>query len=147
MKISLVWVRGTRTAWADAAAADYVPRIRRYFPFTEEALKASTAPLEADKLLALVTGRGRLVVFDERGEDLDSLRFAALLTRHADDGVAQLLFGIGGAYGFDTRVRSAASRVVRLSPMVLNHAVARVVALEQIYRACTIRAGEAYHHA
>ncbi len=147
MKISLVWVRGTRTTWADAAAADYAPRIQRYFPFTEEALKASTAALEADKLLGLVPTRGRLIVFDERGEDLDSLRFAALLTRHADDGVTQLLFGIGGAHGFDARVRTAASRVVRLSPMVLNHAVARVVALEQIYRACTIRAGEPYHHA
>ncbi len=147
MKLSLVWVRGSRTPWADDAANEYVPRIQRYFPFAEEALKASTPAVEGGKLLGLMRPRGRLIAFDERGEDLDSLRFSAVLTRQADDGIPQLVFAIGGAHGFDPKVRETAFRVLRLSPLVLNHAVARVVALEQIYRACTIRAGEPYHHA
>jgi 23S rRNA (pseudouridine1915-N3)-methyltransferase len=147
VKLSLVTVRAGRTAWADAAAADYAARIGRYFPFAEQVLKPATPAREAERLLALVPARGRLVAFDERGDDVDSIAFAALLTRAADDGQTALVFAIGGAFGFDPEVRARASRVVRLSAMVLNHAVARVVALEQVYRACTIRAGEPYHHA
>ena len=55
-------------------------------------------------------------------------------------------FALGGAYGHAPIVREKARTVLSLSSMVLNHAVARVVLVEQIYRACTIRAGEPYHH-
>lgn len=147
MKLSLVWVRGSRVPWADAAAGEYATRITRYFPYADEPIRATTADQEADRLLARLGPRTRLVAFDERGVDLDSVQFAGLISRAAEDAVTQLVFAIGGAHGFDPRVRAAAHRVVRLSPMVLAHAVARVVAAEQIYRACTIRAGEPYHHA
>lgn len=140
-------MRGSRTPWADAAAEEYGRRIGRYFPFEEKQLKADDATTAAERLFALVPTRGRLVVFDERGQDRDSLAFARLVERAADDGVTALVFAIGGAYGHAPEVRARADQVVRLSALVLNHAVARVVALEQLYRACTIRAGEPYHHA
>ena len=140
-------MRGSRTPWADAAAEEYGRRIGRYFPFEEKLLKADDAATAAERLFALVPTRGRLVVFDERGQDRDSLAFARLVERAADDGVTALVFAIGGAYGHAPEVRARADQVVRLSALVLNHAVARVVALEQLYRACTIRAGEPYHHA
>lgn len=110
------------------------------------ALKAATAEEAASKLLALLPARGWLIALDERGVDLDSLGFSRLLTDAADQGVTTLVYALGGAYGHAASVREQARRVVRLSPLVMNHAVARVVLYEQIYRACTIRAGEPYHH-
>lgn len=141
MKVVVASVRGGRTAWADDAAADYGRRIARYFPFEELLLK----PAEAGRLA--VPSRGRLVAMDERGEELTSEGLAALLELCARDGVTTLCFALGGAHGHEPAVRDAAWKTIRLSRMVLNHAVARVVLLEQLYRACTIRAGEPYHHA
>jgi 23S rRNA (pseudouridine1915-N3)-methyltransferase len=95
---------------------------------------------------ALVPARGWLIAFDERGEALDSISFSGLLSKSADEGVTTLVLAIGGPYGHADGLRAEARRLVRLSDLVLNHEVARVVALEQVYRACTIRAGEPYHH-
>ena len=146
MKLVLSAVRGGRTPWADDACADWGRRVQRYFPFEERALKPAGAEAEAEALLSLVPTRGRLIALDERGEDITSPGLAALLERCAQDGTTTLVFAIGGAYGHAPVVRTRAWRVVRLSHLVLAHAVARVVAVEQLYRACTIRAGEPYHH-
>lgn len=147
MKLVVASVRAGRTAWADDAAEDYGRRIRRYFPFEELLVKPGTAAQDGARLLAAVPSRGRLVVLDERGDDLTSEQFAALLELGARESATAVVYALGGAHGHDPAVRAAAWRTVRLSRMVLNHAVARVVLLEQLYRACTIRAGEPYHHA
>lgn len=146
MKLVVSAVRPTRTGWADEPCADWGRRIQRHFPFEDRAIKPSTAEAEAEALLAAVPARGRLVVLDERGEDVSSPQLAALLERCAQDGVTALVFAVGGAYGHAPAVRARAWKTVRLSAMVMAHAVARVVLIEQIYRACTIRAGEPYHH-
>lgn len=109
-------------------------------------LKAESAEEAATRTLALVPRRGRLIALDERGEDRDSLTFAALLENAARDATTALVFALGGPYGHAPGLRAQAHLVLRLSPLVLNHAVARVVVMEQLYRACTIRAGEPYHH-
>ena len=57
-----------------------------------------------------------------------------------------LIFVIGGPYGLDDETKAAAWKTIRLSRLVLNHAVARVVLVEQLYRACAIRSGSPYHH-
>ena len=146
MKIVLSSIRGPKTPWADEACADYVRRTRRLFGCEEVALKAEDATEAAQKTLALVPPRGWLIVLDERGRDLDSEAFARLLTEAADTGATTLVFAVGGAYGHAAELRAKARVTLRLSAMVLNHAVARVVLAEQVYRACTIRAGEPYHH-
>lgn len=146
MKIVVSGVRGGKTPWADLAAADYGGRIGRYFGFEERVLKPSTGELEAAQLLAALPARAWLVTLDERGESMKSEGLARLLEDAAMSGCTPLWFAVGGAYGHSPAVRERARTVLALSPMVLNHAVARVVVLEQIYRACTIRAGEPYHH-
>jgi 23S rRNA (pseudouridine1915-N3)-methyltransferase len=147
VKLAVSAVRSGRVPWADAACADWGKRIGRHFPFEERIIRPNTAQAEADALLGALPGRGRLIVLDERGEDLTSTALAALLERCAQDGVTPVVFAIGGAYGHAPIVRERAWKTIRLSSMVLAHAVARVVLVEQIYRACTIRAGEPYHHA
>lgn len=146
MKIILASIRGTKTPWADEACADYARRTRRHFGCEEVAIKAEDAAEAAQKTLTMVPARGWLIALDERGRDLDSEAFARLITEAADSGVTTLVFAIGGAYGHAPELRARARIVVRVSAMVLNHAVARVVLAEQVYRACTIRAGEPYHH-
>ncbi len=147
MRLVVRSVRAGRTAWADDACAEWGRRIARYLPFEERLDPPGTADEDADRLLDRLPSRARLVVLDERGQDLSSEAFAGLIDAAAREGATHLVYAIGGAYGHAPRVRERAWRTVRLSAMVLNHAVARVLLMEQVYRACTIRAGEPYHHA
>jgi 23S rRNA (pseudouridine1915-N3)-methyltransferase len=145
VKVHLSRVGKGRLAWADAAAADYTRRLKRYAPFEEVLIRPSGADAEADRLLKRVRPGDRLIVFDERGEALSSEGWAAALGGAMDRGVGTLWFAIGGADGHAPVVRQRADEVWRLAPMVLAHQVARVVALEQLYRAWTILGGEPYH--
>jgi len=146
VKLTLASVRGSRAPWADEQVATYGQRIQRWFPFEDLIWKAADPDLEADRLLGLLGPRVRLMALDERGIAVTSEGFAALLSSAADEGATQLVVAVGGAHGHAPRVRERAWKVVRLSDMVLPHALARVLAAEQLYRACTIRAGEPYHH-
>lgn len=147
MRIVVTGVRGPRTPWADEAVSVWGKRIQRYFPFEEVVIRAGGSEAEAEKLFAEVSPRGWLIAVDERGKELDSPGLAALVEDGARHGATELVFAVGGAFGHADVVRSRSRHVLRLSSFVLNHAVARVVLVEQIYRACTIRAGEPYHHA
>lgn len=146
MKLTVSSVRGGKTPWADDASADYGGRIRRYFGWEDVVLRPESAEGEAARLFKLLPERAWLVAVDERGESRTSEGWARLLDQAAMQGATGLWFALGGAFGHAPVVRERARVSLSLAPMVLNHAVARVVLVEQIYRACTIRAGEPYHH-
>lgn len=153
MKIHLVTVSKGRTPWADECAGDYGRRIGRYVPFEEVRIKPvhsedqrAAKLAEGERLLKLVGEGDWLVVFDERGQSLNSEAWAQLLDDASRASVRSMYFAIGGPYGHGPGVRKAAHRCIALAPMVLNHQVARVVALEQLYRAWTILRREPYHH-
>jgi 23S rRNA (pseudouridine1915-N3)-methyltransferase len=82
--------------------------------------------------------RGKIVVLDERGKDLTSVQFAALLK-------SETVFIIGGADGLDESVKKQADLLLRLSSLTLPHALAQVVLIEQIYRGATLATGHPYH--
>lgn len=154
MKLALHYFSRGRCDWADEAAADYCRRLNRYTPFEERkhrpdaAADRSTAQRkEAQRILEKLAPRDRLIVLDERGAALKSQDLANLIDRSALDGVGTLTFVIGGPYGHHDLLRQKADRVVKLSDMVLNHQIARILLLEQIYRGWTILKGEPYHHA
>jgi 23S rRNA (pseudouridine1915-N3)-methyltransferase len=140
--------------WAEPAVADYARRLRRWEGVDALWLKperfvgdvAAVRTAEGARLLAAVAPRDRLVVLDERGDDLDTPTFTALVQQARLDGVGRLVLAIGGAYGHADTSRRAAHRVVRLSAMVLNHEVARVVLYEQLYRAYAALHGVPYAH-
>ncbi len=134
MELVVVTGPGRAPAWADAACEDWGRRIQRTFPF------------RITEKLPKLSGRARIVALDERGESRTSEGFAELLEAGARVGAHPLVFVIGGPYGLDPEVRAAAWKLVRLSDLVLNHAVARVLLVEQLYRACSIRTGSPYHH-
>ena len=99
---------------------------------------------EAEAILGRLKPQDWLVALDERGKLLDSVELSAYLAK-AQGGAKDLLFVIGGDEGLDDSVRGAAHQVMSLSRMTLPHRLARVVLIEQLYRAFTILKGEPYH--
>ncbi len=83
----------------------------------------------------------------ERGRDVNTPDLAALLEAAGEANPSALVFAIGGPFGHGAAVRARADDSIRLSRLVLNHQVARLVLAEQLYRAWTILKGEPYHHA
>ncbi len=148
----MVVVGRPKASWANEAAADYARRLKRLGGVREEVVKperfrgdvVAVRDAEAERIARLVGGRGSLVVLDERGERCTTEAFAALVDEGRRSG--PLWFVLGGPYGHGGALREAAWRVVRLSDLVLNHEVARVVLYEQLYRAVTLLEGHPYHH-
>lgn len=95
-------------------------------------------PRERARLAARLPAGARLVALDERGRDLSSAQFAALLD-------VPTAFVIGAAEGLDAVIRRRAQLLLRLSALTLPHALAQVVLAEQLYRAATLRTGHPYH--
>ena len=83
---------------------------------------------------------------DERGKDMKSEDLANLISDAGDRGAGGIVFAVGGPFGHGEQVRQRADVSIRLSSMVLNHQIARLVLIEQAYRAWTILKGEPYHH-
>lgn len=154
MKLLVLELTKGRTPWADTAAADYLARIGRFAKIEERQLKPAPrgAPperarmQEGERLLAALHPGDRLVVLDERGESLDTMAFRDLLAAGERGRIGRMVFALGGPFGHHPSTRAKAHRVVTLSPMVLNHQVARVLLLEQIYRGFTLLRGIPYHH-
>jgi 23S rRNA (pseudouridine1915-N3)-methyltransferase len=106
----------------------------------------STAALwSVAQVLKAISPGERVVLLDERGRDASSEDVARLLIKASDDGTP-LCFVIGGPFGHGAAVMQRGDESIRLSRMVLNHSVAYVVLVEQLYRAWTIVRGEPYHH-
>ena len=106
-----------------------------------DALKAA----EADLLLAKVPAAAKLVALDERGEDLTSIQLAVRLGKWRDTGTADVAFLVGGADGFDARIRERADLVLRLGRLTWPHMMVRAMLAEQLYRAQMILSGHPYH--
>jgi 23S rRNA (pseudouridine1915-N3)-methyltransferase len=121
-------------AWARAAREEYLARMPRGY----EVRLVQVRPREGARLAERLPAGARVIALDERGRDLTSAEFAALLDRPA-------AFVIGGAEGLDADVRRRAHLLVRLSSLTLPHALAQVVLVEQLYRAATLRTGHPYH--
>lgn len=154
MKLVILTVGQGGFPWAEAAVQEYAKRLRRWGGLEQEVVKVekyrgdlvAVRTAESARLLGRVGPRDRLVALDERGEDLDTYGFVALVQAARMDGVGRLVFAFGGAYGHDPSLRERAHRVVRLSAAVLNHDIARIVLAEQLYRVMTLAEGVPYHH-
>lgn len=149
-RFRVVVVGKPRAKWAQAAVDDYTKRLRRLGGVEEAVVRHERFTGDVDAVRAAeaqrigTAARGRLVCLDERGERLDTDAFTTLVDEGRQRGT--LSFALGGAYGHDPSTREAAWRTVRLSDLVLNHELARVVLYEQLYRAMTRIQGLPYHH-
>jgi 23S rRNA (pseudouridine1915-N3)-methyltransferase len=150
MRISVIAVGGLKAGPERALAEKYSSRIT--WPITirevedKRRLKGSALrKREGELILAACPDGATLVALDERGKTMNSMDFAARLGGWWDDGIADIVFAIGGAGGLDDAVRKRADLMLAFGAMTLPHLLMRGVLLEQIYRAQTILAGHPYH--
>ncbi len=156
MTIQLIVVGKTINGYNSQGVDDYINRLKHYCRFelrvipelknaknlSEEQIKQS----EGELILKLVSTSDYLVLLDERGKMRGSVEFSEWLERIGNRGVKNLVFVIGGAYGFSEEVYARANEKIGLSPMTFSHQMVRMIFLEQLYRAHTILAGQPYHH-
>ena len=141
-----------RSGWFEPGVQGYAERVRRYAELDLVELPAAKGALppadarrrEAEALLGKVRPDSWLVALDERGTQVDSVELSRLVATARDAG-RELVFCIGGDEGLDASLRERAWKVVALSRMTLPHRLARLVLLEQLYRAFTLLRGEPYH--
>jgi 23S rRNA (pseudouridine1915-N3)-methyltransferase len=143
MKIKVAWIGKTKESAIQVLTDDYLKRISRYAGIEGVSAKDEGA------ILSLARGerqgqRHRLVLLDTRGKQLSSEELAQFVEREQVQTVP-LLFAIGGADGFSEDARRQAGFVLSLGRMTLPHELARVVLLEQLYRAFTILKNHPYH--
>lgn len=146
MKIQVLWI--TKRPGKDkepairALSDEYAKRVSRFVTTTLHAL-----PNEEELLKLIAAGRTPTssVLLDSRGKQFTSEEFAQFIEAHQTRGTQQLLFAIGPADGFSDVALKSANQALSLGKMTLPHELARVVLLEQLYRAFTILKGHPYH--
>lgn len=128
------------------AIADFEHRILNYAHFDWLFIEPTNKDQESVAILAKLNSDDYVIVLDERGKTYTSEQFADLLEKAENQSKKRVVIVIGGAHGVSDEVRSAGT-VMSLSNLVFPHQLVRLIIVEQIYRACTIRKGEKYHHA
>ena len=153
MKIVILRVAKGNVSWADEATSVYLNRVQRHWNVSEKKLKLAPKgdlkkrrKTESERMASFLGGRDRLILLEERGEQVSTETLASWLEMAMNQGTQRLVFGIGGPFGHDPSIYPKAWKKLGLSQMVLNHEVARVVLSEQLYRASTIIYGGQYHH-
>ena len=153
MKLGIFAVSHKLPEWVASGCAEYVKRVPREFPLSiteirpePRSSKTREQLLAAEKirLLAALPRHARIIVLDERGDDLTTLELAKRLEGWMQTG-ADLAFVIGGADGLDEELKSRANERIKLSSLTLPHAMARLLLCEQIYRAVSIVRNHPYH--
>ena len=139
MKLKIAWIGKTKEPAIESLTAEYVKRISRFAEVTGVSLKDEAAVLSLAK-----AERHKLILLDSRGKQFSSEELAQFLDREQLNAVP-LLFAIGGSDGFSEEARSQAAFTLSLGKMTLPHELARVVLVEQLYRAFTILKNHPYH--
>ncbi|MEY3202193.1 MAG: rRNA ((1915)-N(3))-methyltransferase RlmH [Pseudomonadota bacterium] len=154
MKLVIIAVGTRMPAWADAAFAEFAGRMPREAALSLIEIKAEprssgkpAATLmaqEAVRIEAAIPPRARIVVLDERGDDLSTRALSQRMSRWREDG-GDVVFLIGGPDGLDATLKQRAAEAIRLSSLTLPHAFARVLLAEQLYRAWSVLHNHPYH--
>lgn len=155
MKTLLILVGKTTSKHFQAGISDYTGRISHYMPFelitipelknTRNLSEEQQKTAEGELILKQTQPADTVVLLDEHGSELRSLEFAGWLEQK-QRAARRLVFVIGGPYGFSPAVYARANERLSLSRMTFSHQMVRLIFTEQLYRACTILKGEAYHH-
>ena len=145
MKLKIAWIGKTKEPAIQALTEEYLKRISRYAQVEGVSLREEAALLEMGGRSAGAKSKATLVLLDSRGKEFSSEGFAKFLGDYQDRNPLPLVLAVGGADGFSEETRAAAQHSISLGKMTLPHELARVVLLEQVYRAFTILKGHPYH--
>lgn len=145
MKIKIAWIGKTKEPAIAALTEEYLKRISRYVPVEGVTLRDEAALIALCRNGTKGGTKYTLALLDSRGTECSSEEFAQFLGDYQDRNPLPLVFAIGGSNGFSAEVRGVAQQTISLGKMTLAHELARVVLLEQVYRAFTILKGHPYH--
>ena len=155
MKITLLVVGKTTDSHIEALIQEYQKRLTHYVPFTLQVIpelkntKALTSEqqkqAEGELILRTIAPATDLILLDEHGKEYRSIEFADYIQKRMSSG-RDVVFVVGGPYGFSEAVYQRANGKISLSKMTFSHQMVRLFFVEQIYRAMTILRGEPYHH-
>lgn len=155
MKTELILVGKTNDVHFRTGIEDYSGRIRHYMPFslnvipelknTKSLTQEQQKQKEGELILKAVQPSDTLVLLDEHGKEFRSVEFASWLEKKKQTG-RNVVFCIGGPYGFSDEVYKRANEKISMSKMTFSHQMIRLIFTEQLYRACTIINYEPYHH-
>ncbi len=156
MKIQLLVIGKEEADIFDTALKHYTKKINFYNSFGITALPylKNTRSLsveeqkkkEGELILKKIEPQDFVVLLDERGKSISSVEFAGFLQQQSNSGLKNLVFVIGGAYGFSEQVYNRKNYSLSLSRMTFPHVMTRVIFAEQLYRAFSILRNEPYHH-
>ncbi len=154
MKVVVMSVGRVRQPFVVQGEGEYLQRIKGSFQveLVELGLEAPESMSvsevqnrEADEILKRVKAYDYLVVLDERGKGISSTQLSEFLQARMNSGIKTVCFVIGGAYGFSEKIRQEADTILSLSSLTFPHQLARLLLVEQLYRAHTILKGVSYH--
>lgn len=156
MRIVLILMGKTSIDYVDDGVKDYLGRLSKYVKMEIEVLAPvrNSSSLSANELrakegemiLKAMSRNSFNVLLDEKGRTIDSRGFAEFLQQMMNRSTQRLGFVVGGAWGFDDRVRDKANDIISLSKMTFSHQLVRLLFMEQLYRAFTILRNEPYHN-
>lgn len=156
MKITFLTVGKTEDAYLKEGIDKYVKRLKHYTKLelaeipelknTKALSPEQQKAKEAELILKKISPLDFVILMDEKGSEFTSTQFAAYINKKEVTTSANLIFIIGGPYGFDASVYQRANDKISLSRMTFSHQMVRLFFVEQLYRAYTIMKGEPYHH-
>lgn len=156
MTIKLLAIGKTDSTELQNLIGIYEKRLGHYIKFSLEVIPdlKKTKSLSQDQqkvkegelILKQVAPTDVLVLLDENGKQFNSVAFSSYLQKKMNSGIKQLVFVIGGPYGFSNDIYKKASGKISLSQMTFSHQMIRLFMVEQLYRAFTILKNEPYHH-
>ncbi len=156
MNIKLLAIGKTDNKQLEDLINNYIKRLGFYIKFNFEIIpdvknaknlsEIQQKEKEGKLILNKVENSDSLILLDENGKQYNSVGFSDFLQKHMNSGIKQLVFVIGGPYGFSPEVYSRANGKVSLSKMTFSHQMIRLFFVEQLYRGFTILKNEPYHH-
>ncbi len=156
MVIKLLAIGKTDNKELKALIEEYQKRLSHYIKFHLEIIpdiknvknlsEKQQKQKEGELILRKLSSTDVLILLDENGKQLDSVMFSNYLQKHMNSGIKQLVFVIGGPYGFSEDVYKKAKGKLSLSKMTFSHQMVRLFVIEQLYRGFTILKNEPYHH-
>ncbi len=156
MTIKLITIGKTDNKQLTSLIDDYIKRLGYYIKFSLDIIpdiknsknlgEVQQKQKEGELILKKISTTDTLILLDENGKQFDSVDFSSYLQKHMNSGIKQLVFVIGGPYGFSEDVYKKSNGKLSLSKMTFSHQMIRLFFIEQLYRGFTILRNEPYHH-
>ena len=154
--MKLITIGKTSVSFLIEGEAEYQKRLKHYMRFeridlndlktSQKTSQKEIRKKEGDLLLSKLTPNDIVVLLDEKGTQMNSIQLAKWFEKKTISGARNVVFVIGGAFGFDNAVYDRANEKISLSNLTFSHQMVRLFFLEQLYRISSILKGEKYHH-